>query len=111
MQVLDRETARIVRLLTVVQATGEVEETTGVALEQWLSQTGRATIADRRMLQTAATVLARMPRTLAAFETGKLSWSQVRVIVLETRRVPQGLWPTIDDQICEDVDLWLRAEP
>lgn len=76
---VDRHMARLLTLVVADRANSQVEHATGLPVEAWLSQLGRVAGTDRRFLERAARVMARMPATLAAFGDGNLSWShQVR---------------------------------
>ncbi len=99
---IDALAADAVDRLGYLQATGEVEDATGLPLSLWLSIGGRRTRSDLRMLETAADLLPqRLPTLDAAFRAGHVSWAQVRAVVLEIRGVPRSFDDRIDGEIAK----------
>jgi hypothetical protein len=84
--IADQAQARAVELLARLHTTGEVEATTGTAVETWLLARGLPG-SDRRMLTTAVTQLSRLPAVAAGFASGTVSWGQVRTICLLAERL------------------------
>ncbi|MFA9444953.1 DUF222 domain-containing protein [Egicoccus sp. AB-alg6-2] len=76
-------------------------------LEQWLLIVARRTGTDRRMLMTTADVCRRLPALLEAFVQGRVSWSQVRTLVLQVHRLPHADDEQLDTALAE---LIHRAE-
>ena len=85
------------------RTTGLAERATGVGLDQWLASVGRQTRTDRRMVQTAAKVLRRLPSVQTAFDDGRLSWSQVRTLVLKVNDLPRHLDDRLDAALADAV--------
>ncbi len=107
----DQLLARVVSLLVDLQARGGVEAVTRLPVEIWLLRNCATVPADRRMLVTAADVLGRMPLTLGAFRAGRLSWGQVRSIVLDCRRLRADQAAEVDRAIADRLDVFANAEP
>src|SRR5688572_7386012 len=76
-----------VQLAHELKASGTVEALEGMSLDLLLGLTHKQTAADRGMLLTAGDILATMPLTARLFQAGVLSWSQLRGIVGQARRV------------------------
>ncbi|HEX9889203.1 MAG TPA: DUF222 domain-containing protein, partial [Nitriliruptorales bacterium] len=108
---VDRQMARMLRLVVRHHGTGEIADATGLGVEAWLSQLGRVTGTDRRFLARAARVLARMPATLAAFGDGALSWSQVRAIVTSVGKLKVAQQAQLDDDIAMAAVGFVSCEP
>jgi hypothetical protein len=86
---VDRQIARAIEGLIVLQDTGLAESATGVALGQWIATIGRRTGADRRMLTTAAATCRRLPALREALGAGQISWCQLRAIACKVHRIPR----------------------
>jgi hypothetical protein len=78
----DRLVARAVLLAGRLAGTGVCERVEGLPLEHFIGLAARMTGADRRMLVAAGETLADLPTVARLFETGALSWGQVRAIVV-----------------------------
>jgi len=95
--------------LTVALAFGRAEtrdatiDLEGLLAGAWLSQTLRATGADRTTLACVGQVLPTLPRLHDAALVGIVSWSEVRPICLAAARL------TMDDR--RQLDLHLAADP
>ena len=100
---IDRLQAQLVDQVQYLQDTGLAERCTGVGLDQWLASIGRQTRTDRRMVQTAARVLRRLPSVQTAFDDGRLSWSQIRTLVLKVNDLPRHLDDRLDAALAQAV--------
>lgn len=99
---IDRLAADAVDRIDALQATGAVEDATGLPLSLWLSIAARRTRSDLRMLEAAADVLPRrLPSLDAAFRAGNVSWAQVRALVLAIQPVPTSFDDRIDAAIAK----------
>jgi hypothetical protein len=103
--------ARIIDLTAQVQSSGTVETIEGMPLEMVLAQTHRLTQADRGMLLTAADVLRDMPATLALLVARVLSFSQVRGIVAEAKRLTRDERAELDGRIDASRDMYAKWDP
>jgi hypothetical protein len=108
---IDQLTAAAIATIDRFQHTGEVEDATGIPLELWLAADGRRTRSDRRMLAAAADLRARLPATFLAFRQGRISWSQLRAVVLACLRLPAVHLAHIDEVVADQVDALSQAEP
>ncbi len=88
----------------------------GLPTETLLRYEAKRTGSDARMLELAASILASMPITDAAFGRGALSWSQVRAIVLSAKRCQDAAGRTRVDEVvgrmikrCNDPEDLLAA--
>lgn len=108
---IDRLTAKATELLERAQLTGEVEEQTGLPVEVWLSGAGRRTRSDRRMLTTTAELRAKLPSLADAFDTGRVSWAQVRAVVCACAKLPSQLLSAVDDALATEIESLADAEP
>ncbi|MFA9431870.1 DUF222 domain-containing protein [Egicoccus sp. AB-alg2] len=111
LRLVDRLLASVLDTIIQLQSSSAVETVTGVPLEQWLLSEARRTTADRRMLLTAADVLRRLPGLQSAFDQHKLSWAQLRIIVLEVARLPRRLDVQLDAAVDELVDRLEGTDP
>ena len=100
---IDQLQALLVDQVQYLQDTGLAERATGVGVDQWLASVGRQTRTDRRMVQTAARVLRRLPSVQTAFDDGRLSWSQVRTLVLKVNDLPRHLDDRLDAALASAV--------
>jgi hypothetical protein len=103
--------ARIIDLTAQVQQSGTIETIEGMPLEMVLSQTHRLTQADRGMLLTAADVLRDMPATRALLVARVLSFSQVRGIVAEAKRLTRAERAALDARIDASTDRFAKMDP
>jgi hypothetical protein len=108
---IDRLTAKASDLVARVQQTGEVEDATGLPLELWLSAAGRRTRSDRRMLETVAELRGRLPSLAEGFDSGKVSWAQVRAVVCVCAKLPGHLLAAIDDALGGEIETLVDADP
>ncbi|MFN2555765.1 MAG: DUF222 domain-containing protein [Nitriliruptorales bacterium] len=108
---MERATAEAVELVGRVQRAGVVEELEGLPLELLLALQHRMVSSDARMILGAASVLQRMPVTRGLFESGKLSWGQIRGIVARLRRMKVEDLPTIDERVEVSLDLVDKYSP
>jgi hypothetical protein len=93
-EVADRTQLRLVETLIAHRDT--IQAHTGLPVDVVLSQQGRLTRSDRRMLLTAADMLAVLPQIRDAWRGGQLSWPQVRIIVIEAKRLPAKVLERFD---------------
>lgn len=98
---VDRILAAVVTVLMRVDR-DQVIAAEGLTPESWLRAVARRTGADAGMLQIAADRLADMPATLAAFQTGTLSWGAVRGIVTATRSLTAAQRRWLDATVAGD---------
>jgi hypothetical protein len=103
--------AKIIDLTAAALQSGTVEAIEGMPLEMVLAQTHRLTQADRGMLLTAADVLRDMPATLALLVARVLSFSQVRGIVAEAKRLTRDERAELDARIDASTDRFAKADP
>ncbi|MDP8928256.1 MAG: HNH endonuclease [Actinomycetota bacterium] len=96
---VERGMARAVDLVGRLQRAGVVEHLEGLPLELFLALGHRLTSGDRRMLLEAARVLDRLPVTRGLFSEQRLSWGQVRGIVVRLRRLPLDDLAEIDARV------------
>jgi hypothetical protein len=108
---VDRLIAGAIDSIIRLQDTGLAETVTGIPLEQWLLLVARRTGADRRMLLTTAQVCRRLPGLLEAFVQGKVSWSQVRTLVLQVMRLPRATDEQLDAALAELIGRAEAADP
>ncbi|MBS3942235.1 MAG: DUF222 domain-containing protein, partial [Actinobacteria bacterium] len=71
----------------------------------------RRTGSDRRMLLTCADVCRRLPGLLEAFVHGKVSWSQVRTLVLQVMKLPRATDEQLDAALAELIVRNEAADP
>ncbi|MBS3939887.1 MAG: DUF222 domain-containing protein [Actinobacteria bacterium] len=108
---VDRLIASAIDSIIRLQDAEVAETTTGVPLEQWLLLVARRTATDRRMLLTCAEVCRRLPGLLEAFVPGKVSWSQVRTLVLQVMRLPRATDEQLDAALAELIVRNQAADP
>jgi hypothetical protein len=77
-------------------ATGEVERTTGVGVEQWLGIVARQTRMDRRLLLRLCRLLDRFPTLKAAVAARQVSFAQLRGLGLALRAAPTSIDGELD---------------
>ena len=107
----DRLIARALEGILLLQDHGDVPGTTGVGLETWISTVARRTRSDARMLLAAAEMARRLPTLRSAFQSGALSWAQVRSVALKTRSLPRHLDARVDHAVAEAIDGMGGCEP
>jgi hypothetical protein len=100
---VDRLLVDVVDAVLALEDSGLAEATTGLGIDTWLTIVGRRTGADTRMLRTTATVMRRAPTLHTAFRAGRVSWAQVRSVVLAVRPLPSTLDDAIDAAIADAV--------
>jgi hypothetical protein len=98
--------AEAVRLAHDFKATGASVAMAGLSTDQLLSLTFKLTGGDVQMLLDAGDVLADMPATAALFRDGILSWSQLRGIIVEARRLPTAHRPVLDQPPPPHATVW-----
>ena len=103
--------ARIIDLTGQVQRSGTIEAMEGMPLEMVLAQTFRLTQADRGMLLTSAEVLRDMPATRRLLSAGWLSFSQIRGIVAEAKRLTRDERAELDARIDASADMFANYDP
>lgn len=84
---IDRLQLEAVRLARSVLQWGAAEKASGLSAQRLIELAAGWTGGDARMLLGAAEQLRRLPATTDAFEQGRLSWGQVRVVVAAARRL------------------------
>lgn len=109
--VCDRLVVTLVTALAEVDDRGAAITEEGLLTGAWLELACRRTGADRRMLQVAAGVLPELPHCLAAARSGRLSWSELRVVCLEASRLPAGGREQLDRMVAADTDALERMGP
>jgi hypothetical protein len=77
--------------------TGQVEETTGLSVEQWLGIVGRQTRMDRRLLLRLCRLLSRFPALADGVEAGTLSYAQLRGLGIVLRPAPADIDAVLND--------------
>lgn len=107
----DQLLARALEGVLLLQEHADVVATTGVGLESWLTTIARRTRTDARMLLAAAEMLRRLPSLRAAFQTGHVSWAQVRSVALKARPLPTMLDDRVDAAVAAALDGAGGAEP
>lgn len=103
--------AEIVELTGRVQRSGTIEAIEGVPLDTALNLVHRFTGGDRAMLLTAADVLADMPATMGLLKASVLSWSQVRGIVAEAKRLSRDDRGVLDAHIAASAQDLPKMDP
>jgi hypothetical protein len=103
--------AKIIDLTAAALQSGTVETIEGMPLDMVLAQTHRLTQSDRGMLLTAADVLRDMPATLALLVARVLSFSQVRGIVAEAKRLTREERAELDARIDASTDMFTKWDP
>lgn len=109
LRAVDRLIAVVVTVLVGVDRQGVVAAE-GQTVASWLRSVGRCTGADAGMLLAAADRLGAMPATLAAFQTGVLSWGTVRGIVTATRSLTAAQRGWVDATLAADPDRLARVD-
>src|SRR5258707_709477 len=92
--------ASIARALDLI-GRSDIHSETRLSTELFLTLEAGYTGGDARVLAKAAAALRAMPFTKAAFELGKISWSQVRAIVASVRWVDVSGRAAIDGVVHE----------
>jgi hypothetical protein len=98
---VDRLLSGVVDAILLLEDEGLAEAMTGLGIDTWLSIIGRRTGADTRMLRTTALTMRRVPTLHGAFQSGAVSWAQVRSVVLAVRPFPRTLDGRIDAAIAD----------
>ncbi|HUG83140.1 MAG TPA: DUF222 domain-containing protein, partial [Euzebya sp.] len=81
----------------------------GLSVRRQVALLAGATGSDVGFLDRAVQVLAAMPRTQQAFDEGALSWSQIRGIVLEARRLSVTQRAVLDEALAGTVSDGLEG--
>jgi hypothetical protein len=108
---IDALHVRLVDQLIELRLSGLVEAATGVAIERWLATIGRFTRSDRRMLTTTGEVLVRLPLLRSAYTNRRLSWSQLRTVVLRVHKLPKVLDPQLDTALADAIGSTEDGDP
>lgn len=96
----------------VLRAIADAGPRDGLSVRRQVASLAGATGADVGFLDRAVEVLRAMPRTQTAFDDGQLSWSQVRGIVTEVRRLTVAHRGLLDDALAGTIAQGrLRGEP
>ncbi len=107
----DQLIARALEGVLLLQDHADVAAMTGVGLESWLTTIARRTRTDARMVLAAAEMLRRLPALRAAFQSGAVSWAQVRTVALKARSLPTHLDDRVDAAVAAALDGAGGAEP
>lgn len=83
----------------VLRAVADASPRNGLSVRRQLALLAGATGTDVGFLDRAVEVLRAMPHTQAAFDQGHLSWSQVRGIVLDARRLTIAQRRVLDEAL------------
>ncbi|MDX1657769.1 MAG: DUF222 domain-containing protein [Nitriliruptorales bacterium] len=102
----DRFIAKALRHLGEVIGTGACEAVEGLPIDIFLTNVCRLIGSDRSTLLTSADVLRDMPRLAGLFETGEVSWGQVRNICLQASRLSREHRSTLDGRIAATCAKW-----
>ncbi|MGI9017359.1 MAG: DUF222 domain-containing protein [Euzebya sp.] len=86
-------------MATVLRAVAEAGPRDGLSARRHLALQAGATGVDVGFLDRAVQTLSAMPKVWAAFDTGSLSWSQLRGIVLESRRLTVAQRQILDEAL------------
>jgi len=105
----DRTQLRLVE--TLISHRDTIQAHTGLPVDVVLSQQGRLTRSDRRMLLSAADMLAVLPQIRDAWHAGQMSWPQVRVVVAEAKRLPARLLERFDLTVAQAAGEYRDCEP
>jgi hypothetical protein len=106
LRVVDRQMA------VVLRAWAQAGPSDGLPARRHVALSADVTGVDVGMVDRAVQVLAGMPRTWAAFDDGSLSWSQLRGIVLQARRLSAVQRGVLDEALAGAVVQGLvRGEP
>ncbi|MBW3659236.1 MAG: 13E12 repeat family protein [Actinobacteria bacterium] len=105
----DRETCRAVLALSRTIGTGVCETVEGLPPDLVLANLCRLIRADRSTILTAADVLRSMPATAGLWQTGVLSWGQVRNLCLRAAKLRASDREILDRRLAataEDADAY-----
>ncbi|MGI9018939.1 MAG: DUF222 domain-containing protein [Euzebya sp.] len=86
-------------MATVLRAVADASPRDGLSVRRHLGLQASATGVDVGFLDRAVQVLSAMPRVWTAFDEGSLSWSQLRGIVLEARRLTVAQRRILDEAL------------
>ncbi|MGI9017911.1 MAG: hypothetical protein ACR2HR_12540, partial [Euzebya sp.] len=86
-------------MATVLRAVAAAGPRDGLSVRRHLALQASATGVDVGFVDRAVQTLSAMPRVWAAFDTGRLSWSQLRGIVLEARRLSVAQRQVLDQAL------------
>ncbi|MGI9018421.1 MAG: DUF222 domain-containing protein, partial [Euzebya sp.] len=86
-------------MATVLRAVAEAGPRDGLSVRRHLALQADATGVDVGFLDRAVQTLSAMPRIWAAFDDGRLSWSQLRGIVMEARRLTVAQRQVLDEAL------------
>ncbi len=105
MRTVDREMAAVLR---AIAAAGPAE---GLPARRHVALRAQVTGVDVGFLDRAVQTLQAMPLTWQAFDDGRLSWSQLRAIVSEARRLTVALRGVLDALMVAVIDRAATGEP
>lgn len=91
-------------------ASDEVERTTGVGVDHWLAAVAVQTRLDRRLLVRTGRLLHRLPSLDDAVRRRRISFAQLRGVVLALQRAPAELDAKVDDLLASLLDGLERFE-
>ena len=83
----------------------------GLPARRMISLLAGVTGTEAAFLDRCVQTLAAMPHTWTAFDTGRLSWSQLRAIILEARQLSAAQRQLLDDQLAPTIDRARTSEP
>jgi hypothetical protein len=106
--VIDRLTAVQAVAVGAVDARGAAITREGLLTDAWLQLVARRAGGDRKTLLVAGDVLPTMPHVRQAALTGRLSWSEVRVICLKAVRLSQADRNRLDELVAGDLETTVR---
>ncbi|MGI9016989.1 MAG: DUF222 domain-containing protein [Euzebya sp.] len=86
-------------MATVLRAVAAAGPRDGLSVRRHLALQADATGVDVGFVDRAVQTLSAMPRVWAAFDAGALSWSQLRGIVLDARRLSVAQRQVLDDAL------------
>jgi hypothetical protein len=109
LRAIDRLLAAVVTVL-LTSDHGAVIAAEGLTTSSWLRAVADRTGADAGMLLAAADRLADMPATLAAFQSGAISWGTVRGILGATRSLTVAQRGWVDRALASDDDRLGRID-
>lgn len=99
----DQIMADAVTLLRASRGTGEAERQSGLPIERLVSLATGRTGTDIRFVSKAERTLTHMPAVDAAFQTGQLSWSQVRGIVSAAKGLRVAQIAQLDSELDSEI--------
>lgn len=98
-------------MATVLRAISEAGPTAGVSAVRLISLAAEATGWDLRYLHRTVQTLTAMPKIWAAFDTGRLSWSQLRGITGAAKRLRVTDRRVLDAHLAGVIEAGVSGEP